>query len=251
MSIPLLDASLQQAGSDSRRTYIMDLVQSFKDFGFARLTNHGIPATRVAQILALAAELFHLEPERKLEFVNVADGNPQRGYSAIGVEKTASLHANLVGRNVDEKLTDAREHFDCGSPLDHQFKNRWPKDSDRFRTELELFYFEMERATAGILSCLEEGLGSSPGTFNRLISHENNASELQFSPGPQKFIAIEPENEAELIALEDKIKYDKSVEVPRRYSIAFLCKADRQAPVGTIPSVCASEYYRLRLSTAY
>lgn len=55
-----------------------------------------------------AGELFNLDLERKLEFVNVVDGSPQRGYSAIGVEKTASLHSQLVGRSVDEKLTDAR-----------------------------------------------------------------------------------------------------------------------------------------------
>lgn len=198
---------------------------------------------------------------------------------------------------------------------------------------MELFYFEMERVTTDILSCLEEGLGSPPGTFNRLITHENNASELRLnhyppvpasllqsgqvsriwphfdlgvitllftssvgglevedriSPGPQKFIPVEPETEAELIvnisetlqrwtddqlpaglhrvsvpkALEEKINHDENVEVPRRYSIAFLCKADRQAPVGTIPffqtgeapryeAVCASEYHRLRLLTAY
>ncbi|UKZ48298.1 hypothetical protein TrVGV298_002521 [Trichoderma virens] len=69
----------------------------------------------------LASEMFNLKPESKLEFVNVADGSPQRGYSAIGVEKTASLHSKLVGRSVDERLTDAREHFDCGSPLDQQW----------------------------------------------------------------------------------------------------------------------------------
>lgn len=198
---------------------------------------------------------------------------------------------------------------------------------------MESFYFEMERVTADILSCLEEGLGSPPGTFNRLITHENNASELRLnhyppvpasmlqsgqvsriwphfdlgvitllftssvgglevedrmSHGPQKFIPVEPEGEAELIvnisetlqrwtddqlpaglhrvsvpkSLEEDIKHDKNVEVPRRYSIAFLCKADRQAPVGTIPffqtgetpryqDICASEYHRLRLLAAY
>lgn len=198
---------------------------------------------------------------------------------------------------------------------------------------MESFYFEMEKVTASILSCLEEGLGSPPGTFNRLITHEKNASELRLnhyppipasllhggqvsriwphfdlgvitllftssvgglevedrtSSGTQNFIPVEPETEAELIvnisetlqrwtddqlhaglhrvsiprSLEEKVKYDIDVEIPRRYSIAFLCKADRQAPVGTIPyfqtgavprytNVSASEYHRLRLLAAY
>ena len=55
-----------------------------------------------------SSTLFSLDVPRKLEFANIADGSPQRGYSAIGVEKTAALHGKLVGRDVDEKLTDAR-----------------------------------------------------------------------------------------------------------------------------------------------
>ncbi len=64
--------------------------------------------------LEQAGDVFSLDAETKLGFANVADGSPQRGYSAIGVEKTASLHGKLVGRNVDEKLTDARARSPLG-----------------------------------------------------------------------------------------------------------------------------------------
>jgi isopenicillin N synthase-like dioxygenase len=76
------------------------------------------------------------------------------------------------------------EHFDCGSPLDQEFKNRWPTDFDGFREEMERFYFELEQVTADILAALEEGLGSPAGTFNNLISHEKNASELRLNHYP-------------------------------------------------------------------
>ncbi len=55
-----------------------------------------------------AEKLFQLGEEQKLKFVNIADGSPQRGYSAVGTEKTASLYGKKLGREVDEKLTDAR-----------------------------------------------------------------------------------------------------------------------------------------------
>ncbi|KAH9885304.1 hypothetical protein F4778DRAFT_799050 [Xylariomycetidae sp. FL2044] len=340
-----------QAGPEARKKYLDALIQSFQDYGFVRLANHGVSPERVKQMFDLADDLFHRDHESKLKFANIADGSPQRGYSAIGVEKTASLHGKLVGRNVDEKLTDAREHFDCGSPLDQEFENRWPADGDDgFRREMEAFYFEMERVTADILASLEEGLGSPAGTLNKLISHQKNASELRlnhYPPVPASllrggqvsriwphfdlgvitllftsstgglevedrkaaakaaetgsggdgvgsdgggptFIPVEPETEGELIVnisetlqrwtddrlpaglhrvstpkeLEASIQADEHAEIPRRYSIAFLAKADRQAPVGTIPvfqtgkaprykDMTALEYHRSRLLTAY
>lgn len=335
MVVPRLDVSQLQAGPEARKRFLRDLIQSFQDYGFVRLTNHSIPAARVKQMFELANDVFSLDAETKLGFANIADGSPQRGYSAIGVEKTASLHGKLVGRNVDEKLTDAREHFDCGSPLDQEYKNRWPKSESfgRFQKEMESFYFEMEQTTAALLSWLEEGLGVPQGTFNNLITHEKNASELRLNhyppvpasllrdgqvariwphfdlgvitllftsgvgglevedrnaPGPQTFIPVEAETQDELIVnisetlqrwtddklpaglhrvsvpkeLEQKIQTDINAEIPRRYSIAYLAKADRQASVGTIPAfqteekahyqeMTAAEYHRQRLLTAY
>ncbi|KAK9415785.1 putative Fe2OG dioxygenase domain-containing protein [Seiridium unicorne] len=328
MGVPLLDASRLQGGPDERKAHLQDLIQSFKDYGFARLKNHGIAAKSVNQIFEQAAELFHLDTEEKLKFANIADGSPQRGYSAVGVEKTAPLYGNLIGRSVDEKLTDAREHFDCGSPLDTEFVNRWPNAVEGFQQHMESFYFEMERATSDILACLEEGLQAPAGTFNRLITREKNASELRLNHYPpvpvsvlqsgqvsriwphfdlgvitllfassvgglevedrkvsqgkdKTFIPVEPESEGELIVnisetlqrwTDDQLpaglhrvsipRDQDATEVPGRYSIAYLCKADRQAPVGTIAdfqtgekprylNMTASEYHRSRLLTAY
>nr|A0A411KUQ7.1 RecName: Full=2-oxoglutarate-dependent dioxygenase ucsF; AltName: Full=UCS1025A pyrrolizidinone biosynthesis cluster protein F [Acremonium sp.]QBC88150.1 UcsF [Acremonium sp.] len=333
MGVPLLDVSQLQAGPEARKQYLQALVQSFRDYGFVRLTKHDVPAKRVQRIFDLSTQMFNLDIDSKLEFANIADGSPQRGYSAVGVEKTASLHGNLIGRRVDEKLTDAREHFDCGSPLDKSFANRWPEKLQGFQQELESFYFELEQVTAGILGSLEEALNCPPGTLNNMITKENNASELRLNhyppvpagtlrngnvariwphfdlgvitllftsavgglevedrnaPGPQTFIPVEPETEAELIVnisetlqrwtddhlpaglhrvtipkdLDTEIQNDANVEIPGRYSIAYLCKADREADVGTLPvfqtgeaprykAMTASEYHRSRLLTAY
>ncbi|KAL2195747.1 2OG-Fe(II) oxygenase-like protein [Corynascus similis CBS 632.67] len=335
MPVPRLDVSQLQASPEARKRFLRDLIQSFQDYGFVRLTNHSIPAARVKQMFELADEVFSLDTETKLGFANIADGSPQRGYSAIGVEKTASLHGKLLGRNVDERLTDAREHFDCGSPLDEEYKNRWPQleSFGQFQKEMERFYFEMEQTTAELLGWLEEGLGAPKGTFNNLVTHQKNASELRLNhyppvpasllrggqvsriwphfdlgvitllftsgvgglevedrkaPGPQTFIPVEAETQDELIVnisetlqrwtddklpaglhrvsapkdLEEKIKTDINAEIPRRYSIAYLCKADRQASVGTLPAfqteekaryqeMTAAEYHRQRLLTAY
>lgn len=110
--------------------------------------------------------------------------------------------------------------------------------------------------------------------------------EDRLAPGPQTFLPVVPETEAELIVnisetlqrwTNDQLpaglhrvsmprelsESGEGTEIPRRYSVAYLCKADRQAPVGTIPSfatgevaprypnMTAEEYHRSRLLTAY
>ncbi|KAF2177279.1 Clavaminate synthase-like protein [Zopfia rhizophila CBS 207.26] len=330
MGVPLLDASQLHAGGEARKAYLHDLIKSFQDYGFVRLTNHGVPAKKVKEVFDWAERVFQLQIEDKMKFVNIADGSPQRGYSAVGTEKTASLYGKMIGRDVSEDLTDAREHFDCGSPNDMEHRNRWPTNLPGFQSEMESFYILMEQCAADILSALEEGLGTAPSTFNSMITHNHNASELRlnhyppipaatlrggqvsriwphFDLGvitllftssvgglevedrratePQTFIPVEPETEAELIVnisetlqrwTDDQlpaglhrvsiprelIDTSNNTEIPRRYSVAYLCKADRQAPVGTIPvfttgdaprykGMTASEYHRSRLLAAY
>ena len=53
MGVPLLDASQLHAGPEARKSYLRDLIQSFQDYGFTRLKNHGIPANRVKQMFDL------------------------------------------------------------------------------------------------------------------------------------------------------------------------------------------------------
>jgi isopenicillin N synthase-like dioxygenase len=109
--------------------------------------------------------------------------------------------------------------------------------------------------------------------------------EDRLAPEPQTFIPVEPESQEELIVnisetlqrwTNDKLpaglhrvsfpqglaETGDRVEIPRRYSIAYLCKADRDSPVGSIPAfaegdvpkyedITALEYHRSRLLAAY
>lgn len=53
MGVPLLDVFQTQAGPEARKIFLRDLIQSFQDYGFVRLTNHSVPATRVQQMFDL------------------------------------------------------------------------------------------------------------------------------------------------------------------------------------------------------
>lgn len=53
MPVPRLDVSQLQASPEARKRFLRDLIQSFQDYGFVRLTNHSIPAARVKQMFEL------------------------------------------------------------------------------------------------------------------------------------------------------------------------------------------------------
>ena len=129
------------------------------------------------------------------------------------------------------------------------------------------------------------------GVITLLFSSAVGGLEVEDRKAPgssRSFVPIEPESDDELIVnisetlqrwtddqlpaglhqvsiprdVEESIQRDEHVEVPRRYSIAYFCKADREAPVGTISTfqtsdapryqnMTASEYHRSRLLAAY
>ena len=73
-----------------------------------------------------------------------------------------------------------------GAPTDNDFPNRWPPESKNpgFRSFMEDLFFTFENVAADIMAALETGLSVPTGTFNRLITHSANASELRLNHYP-------------------------------------------------------------------
>ena len=73
-----------------------------------------------------------------------------------------------------------------GAPTDNGFPNRWPPESKSpgFRSFMEDLFFTFENVAAQIMAALETGLSVPTGTFNRLITHSANASELRLNHYP-------------------------------------------------------------------
>ena len=85
-----------------------------------------------------------------------------------------------------------KEHFDQGAPTDTQFPSRWPPESvlPGFREFMEDSFAIFEGVAAQILEALETALSVPLGTFNRLITHEANASELRLNHYPAIDVAV-------------------------------------------------------------
>lgn len=191
MSIPLLDAAHFTSGSPTDRAqFCQDLVASVLRYGFVRLINHAIPEPVILDMFARSTNFFQLSPARKMAVAHPGGPDPQRGWSRVGEERTAKLFRHGGGcddydcRNMDY-MVDAREHFDQGSPFDHEWANRWPAEDElpKFRTTMEAFYAAAHAVTQTlILPALEEGLGLVPGSLTRQCDGPHSELRLNHYP---------------------------------------------------------------------
>lgn len=86
MQIPLLDiAGLQSAQPDRRADVARAIGAACRDTGFFAITGHGVPAERIADTFAAAAEFFAQPPEAKRQLAIGVHGH-NRGYVALGTE---------------------------------------------------------------------------------------------------------------------------------------------------------------------
>ncbi|UNI16129.1 hypothetical protein JDV02_002596 [Purpureocillium takamizusanense] len=169
MHLPTLDLSSFHHGSDAERKRLAeDLVQSFKDHGFVKLVNHGVPEDVVRQYMKAAVDFFALPTDVKMRIANARGPEPQRGFSWVGAEQTSKLRKeNLQGQESWDELTDAREHFDAGPPGDAQYPNKWPTESELpgFRTLMEACYGQFQGICITLMEAIEVGLGLPPGVI--------------------------------------------------------------------------------------
>lgn len=168
------------------------LLQSLTSCGYAKLINHGVSDEEVEDLFKLSKKFFELPDDVKQTVAHLGGPNPQRGWSRVGQENTASLYRKgLLKTEMKEKLSDAREHWDQGSALDKEFKNIWPEDSVQpgFRLITESAYNKLEGVSHTVLEALETASGIPRGSFTDKCTHENNASELRFNHYPPVSVA--------------------------------------------------------------
>ncbi|KAL5042606.1 hypothetical protein BDW71DRAFT_200450 [Aspergillus fruticulosus] len=182
-TLQTLDFSKYLYGTDAERTQLCyDLVASFKQHGFAKLINHGIPDGQVQELFDWSAKMFNLPLKDKLAMANVPDDAPQRGWSRQGAETTAYLRQKV---NTNEKLSDEKEHWDCSSADDTEFPNQWPSDSalPGFRPFVEKTFVDLQQASLQIMAAMEIGLDLPRGTF--VDQCKVTASELRLNHYPE------------------------------------------------------------------
>jgi len=163
--------------ADDKSSFSQAIGDSFRDYGFALVKDHGIHSALIAQGWALTAEFFALpEAEKRSYFIPGQGG--ARGYTPFKTEiaKGASAHDLKefwhVGRDLPE-----------GHPLAASMApNIWPTRPEAFRATFEALFAEFDKVGAVILSRIATYLGLAEDWFDPTIEDGNSILRLLHYP---------------------------------------------------------------------
>ena len=173
-AIPTL--SLARAASDPKG-FAAAIGASFETFGFAVVSDHGIPSTLIDRAWALTKKLFDLPLDTKLKY-DAAPNAGQRGYTSFGTE---------IAKDADKH--DLKEFWHVGRELppghrfrDHMPDNVWPEEIPEFRDALSQLYRAFDLAGGRILSAIATHLGLAPDWFAPTVDNGNSVLRLLHYP---------------------------------------------------------------------
>ncbi len=172
--VPLISMKDQAADPDG---FAQEIGASFQRFGFAMVSDHGVPDDVVARAWAMTKAFFALPEEEKRAYF-VAGGGGARGYTPYKTE--IAKGASFV---------DLKEFWHVGRELakGHRFEaemapNIWPDRPEGFReTFLDLFA-ALDAAGDRLLSAIARYLGLAPNWFDPAVKDGNSVLRLLHYP---------------------------------------------------------------------
>ncbi len=154
-----------------------ELGQSFEEFGFAIVRDHGIPAELIARADAESRSFFALPDEAKLCYRIRRQGGA-RGYTPFGTEraKDAAVH------DLKEFWHIGRE-LEPGDPLAKFMPaNVWPAEIADFRPTFETLFAAFEATGLRILQAIALHLGLDRDFFAPTVEKGNSVLRLLHYP---------------------------------------------------------------------
>ena len=150
-----------------------ELGNSFAEYGFGVVRDHGIPADLIARAESCAKAFFALPDEVKRRY-HIPGGGGARGYTPFGTEraKGATVHDLKEFWHVGRDLAP-------GHPLS-QFMapNVWPDEVPGFRETFSELYAAFDKAGARVLEAIALHLGLAQDFFAPTIAEGNSVMRL-------------------------------------------------------------------------
>jgi len=166
-SLPLIDISpllTQESTPEERDATCRALEDAARNFGFLRVSDHGLP---LAPLRESAAAFFALPREEKSEIAMAKGGSAWRGWFAVGEELTSGLPDQKEGLYFGQQLGDDHPAVVAQTPL--HGSNLFPRHPEELGT-LVVEYMEAASAVAAaIMDGLEVGLGLEKGTMAKTL----------------------------------------------------------------------------------
>jgi isopenicillin N synthase-like dioxygenase len=168
--VPQLDIRRFDQGSETDRTsFIADLGEALRGFGFVGIREHGLDDALVARSYEVLKQFFALPSEAKRAY-HVPGGGGARGYTSFGVE-TAK----------DAEVADLKEFWHVGRELEPGSKwagslpdNLWPSEIPGFRETLGSLYAALDELGNRMLRAIALHLGLPEQWFADKVDHGNS-----------------------------------------------------------------------------
>ena len=159
------------------REFSEELGQSFAEYGFAIVRDHGIPADLIARAEEKSRAFFALPQDVKLKYHLKGQGGA-RGYTPFGIEraKDAAVHDLKEFWHVGRTLPP-------GHPLEPYMQpNVWPDEVAGFRDTFETLFATMEQTGRRILSAIALHLELPEHFFDPTVEDGNSVMRLLHYP---------------------------------------------------------------------
>jgi len=168
--------SLRQ-NADDPAGFATALGRSFERFGFAVITDHGVPLDLIVRGWAETSALFALPDAEKRGYFN-AEGGGQRGYTPFRTEIAKGA-----------AIVDLKEFWHVGRelPAGHGFgdvmpPNIWPTRPEGFRVTFLEMFAAFDRAGDVLLSAIARYLGLAVDWFDPAVKDGNSILRLLHYP---------------------------------------------------------------------
>ncbi len=169
--IPILDIRrfTNPASPADRDAFVADLGTAYREWGFAGIRGHGIPAERIDACYEVFKRFFALPDDVKHKY-HVAGGGGARGYTPFGIETAkGALYSDLkefwhVGREIpgDSRYADVMA------------ANLWPAEIPGFREQACGLYDALDQLGSRVLSALALHIGLPEDYFADKINSGNS-----------------------------------------------------------------------------
>ena len=164
----IASVSLTDADRDPQE-FAQRLGNSFEEYGFAVISDHGIPQELIDRAEDKAKAFFALPEEMKRKYA-VAGMGGARGYTPFGIETAKGAKAH-----------DLKEFWHVGRDLpaghrfrDHMPDNLWPSEVPGFKETFQELFAAFDRAGLTVLKAIARYLNIAEDYFVDAV-HEGNS----------------------------------------------------------------------------
>lgn len=156
--------------------FAQDFGQSFEQFGFAIIADHGIDASLIAEAWEVTRAFFAQSEGDKLPYKSPKGG--ARGFTPFGIEIAKGASENDLKEfwHVGRDLPEGHKYSDSMPP------NIWPHYPERFQPVLTKLYREFDRVGAQLLSAIALYLGLDKDWFVEPVRDGNSVLRLLHYP---------------------------------------------------------------------